>query len=102
MKIPVTVTTLDADTGATITTKAVHAHVVLKPVPFDVCEECGRDHKPDSPHDAESLRYQYRFYAEHTRWPTWADAMAHCPDHTRMIWTDTLALRGIDVHGGRG
>ena len=30
-------------------------------------------------------------------WPTWADAMAHCDDKTKEIWTQELMVRGIDV-----
>lgn len=100
MKIPVTITTLNAETGEKISTKATHVDVLVKPVPEDVCQQCGRQHPPEAPHDAQSLRYLYQFYAEHNRWPTWADAMAHCPPHVQMIWTDVLAQRGIDVHGG--
>lgn len=100
MKIPLTVVTFDATTGETVDTRTTEAVVMMHPVPTGVCEECGRKHEPDAPHDPQSLRYQYRFYTQHHRWPTWADAMAHCPQHVRMIWTDALAKRDIDVHGG--
>lgn len=100
MKIPVTVITFDATSGVTISRKTTEADVMMQPVPGDVCQECGRKHAPGEPHDFQSLRYQYRFYAQHQRWPTWADAMAHCPQHIQTLWTDALAKRGIDVHGG--
>jgi hypothetical protein len=35
-------------------------------------------HAPELPHDQESLYYKYRFYGVRGRWPTWADAVAHC------------------------
>lgn len=100
MKIPVTVRTFDADTGKTISTKTQHAVVMMHPVELGACEECGRKHEPSLPHDPMALRYQYRFYSEHARWPTWADAMAHCPANIREAWTKELVARGIDVNGG--
>lgn len=33
----------------------------------------------------------YKFYFEHGRWPTWADAMAHCSDEVKAAWE--VALR---------
>lgn len=95
MKIPVTVTTLNAETGETIKKTATHATLVVTPVPAGTCEECGRQHEATSPHDALSLRYQYRFYSRHNRFPTWTDALAHCPPHIRDAWLNELAARGI-------
>lgn len=94
--IPIQKTTIDTATGTT-TTESVQAS--LLPPPAGTCQECGRAHPVEAPHDAQSMYYQYAFYGQHDRWPTWADALAHCPDHIRMIWTDLLAMRGIDVHG---
>jgi mannose/cellobiose epimerase-like protein (N-acyl-D-glucosamine 2-epimerase family) len=31
-----------------------------------------------APHNQQSLYYQYAFFGEHGRWPTWKDAVAHC------------------------
>ena len=100
MRIPVTVTTLNVETGEKVSTKATHVDVLVRPVPEGACATCGRRHAPEAPHDAQSLRYQYQFYAKHERWPTWADAMAHCPPHMKIVWTDALAKHGIDVNGG--
>lgn len=69
----------------------------LLPPPPGVCSQCARDHEPGEPHDRESLHYQYAFYAEHGRWPTWRDAMAHCDDQIRGAWTDALRDRGVDI-----
>lgn len=69
---------------------------LLPPAP-DVCQTCAVDHRPDMPHNQQSLYYQYRFYAEHGRWPTWTDAMAHCDDQMKAAWTKALAQRGITV-----
>jgi len=50
-----------------------------------LCQVCAGDHKPDDPHDCNSLFYQYGFYGEHGRWPTWKDAVAHCSDVTKEL-----------------
>lgn len=61
------------------------------------CSQCGRLHEPDQPHDAQSLAYQYAFYAEHDRWPTWADALAHCDPEIQNLWKQELRAHGVDV-----
>ena len=65
--------------------------------PAGTCPECGRDHELEMPHDNQSLVYQYRFYDEHGRWPTWNDAMAHCSEPVRSAWASELAKLGIDI-----
>jgi hypothetical protein len=69
----------------------------LLPTAPGVCSQCGVDHEPEQPHDAASLRYQYAFYAEHDRWPTWADALAHCAPDVRAAWAERLREHGIEV-----
>ena len=69
----------------------------LMPCASDVCQECAVDHPASQPHNQQSLYYKYHFYAEHGRWPTWADAMAHCSDDVKAIWTDELRKRGVEV-----
>jgi len=69
----------------------------LMPLGPEVCQQCGRDHEPDAPHDAWSLYFQYSFYAEYDRWPTWADAMAHCDEETQQRWTHALRAHGVEV-----
>ena len=69
----------------------------LLPPPMGVCSQCAKDHDPDEPHDAQSLHYQYAFYAEHQRWPNWHDAMAHCDPETRMNWIDALREHGVQL-----
>ena len=61
------------------------------------CPECAVKHDPTWPHNNTSLHYQYKFYQEHGRWPTWADAMAHCPDEIKEIAIDVLKRNGIEV-----
>ena len=66
---------------------------LLPPKP-DVCQECAVDHDPLLPHNAQSLYYQYSFYAEHGRWPTWKDALAHCEPEMQQFWEEALREKG--------
>lgn len=50
------------------------------------CPICAAKHPPEQPHNAQSLYYQYRFYGIRGRWPTWADAVAHCSERVREYW----------------
>lgn len=61
------------------------------------CPECGVKHDPTYPHNNTSLYYQFKFYQDHGRWPTWADAMAHCSDEIKQIAIDVLKRNGIEV-----
>lgn len=65
-----------------------------------VCQECAVDHKPEDSHDATSLSYQYFFYNEHKRWPTWIDAMAHCDEEHKKAWGQALSDFKIDWQTG--
>lgn len=71
--------------------------MTLLPCKADVCQECALDHDPKQPHNQQSLYYQYHFYSQHGRWPTWEDAMAHCNDEIKEFWIDALQRRGIEV-----
>lgn len=92
--VPIFTTTMDED-GQVTDTKMTPA--VLMPAPAGTCPECAKPHDPAIPHDQQSLHYQYRFYGAHLRWPTWADAMAHCDDATKAAWTAALAEHGVTV-----
>lgn len=67
--------------------------MLLPPKP-GTCPICATEHKPEMPHNAQSLYYQYRFYAIRGRWPTWADAVAHCGDQMRAHCERELRARG--------
>jgi len=69
---------------------------LLPPKP-DVCQTCASDHEPEEPHNQRSLYYQYAFLGEHGRWPTWADAMAHCSEGMRELWIVELRKMGVKV-----
>lgn len=49
---------------------------MLRKTPDGTCPMCAVKHEPEMPHDCHSLTYQYNFFDEHGRFPTWADAMA--------------------------
>lgn len=78
--------------------------MLLAPDP-NVCQQCAKDHDPDSPHDQQSLFYQYWFRLNEAkagreeRWPTWADAMEHCDPEVQAQWRAALEERGVDVDG---
>jgi len=69
----------------------------LMPAKQGTCQECAVDHAPEQPHNQQSLFYQYKFYNENGRWPTWADALLHCPEDIKQLWTKELLERGITV-----
>lgn len=69
---------------------------LLPPKP-DVCQTCASDHEPEEPHNQQSLYYQYAFYGQHGRWPTWADALAHCEIGMREMWIVELRKMGVAV-----
>ena len=70
--------------------------VLMKPHP-DACQVCAREHEPHLPHDRESLYYQMTFHAQNGRYPTWADAMAHCSPSTKHKWRSALQDHGIAI-----
>ena len=59
--------------------------LLLPPRP-GLCQTCAKAHRPELPHDPESLYYQTKFNMEHGRIPTWDDAMAHCSEATKAEW----------------
>lgn len=73
------------------------------PPPPGLCQACAVDHEPEQPHNQQSLHYQYWFRSQEARagreerWPTWADAMAHCSPEVQTQWRTALAERGVKV-----
>lgn len=72
---------------------------MLEKAPAGTCPECAKRHDSESPHDRNSLCYQYKFYDRYGRWPTWSDAMEHCSDEIKTLWIEELARMGIDITG---
>lgn len=68
--------------------------MMLLPPKAGTCPICATKHEPEMPHNCQSLYYQYRFYGIRGRWPTWADAVAHCEDRMRSHWERELRARG--------
>ena len=69
--------------------------MLLLPPPPGLCPICATGHPPDLPHDADSFYYKYRFYGVRGRWPTWADALAHCTPEMKGFWERGLRARGV-------
>jgi hypothetical protein len=90
--IPVEVVSVDAESGQKKGTRLVGFQIL--PPTENVCQVCGVDHPDDQPHDWTSLVYQYQFYARQSRWPTWADAAAHCQAVIQAMWKAELERRG--------
>jgi len=59
------------------------------------CQVCAADHTPDMPHNRDSLYYQMAFKQAHGRWPTWADALAHCTPEVQKEWTVHLTAHEL-------
>lgn len=88
--VPIQAETVDMQTGKVTKTEQAK----LLPPPEGACQACGREHDPDQPHDVQQLYYQYAFYGEHGRWPTWKDALAHCAPEIQTAWEEELRRRG--------
>ena len=56
---------------------------------------CAARHRPEDPHDRDSLYYQAMFYKRHRRFPTWEDAMSHCTEETRAAFRAALGKRDM-------
>lgn len=77
--------------------KERHGCELLGRTPPGTCPMCAVKHDPEMPHNRDSLTYQYKFYDEHGRWPTWADAMAHCSPEVKTYWKKALEDRGVAI-----
>jgi hypothetical protein len=66
----------------------------LLPVKKGLCRICAADHPATYPHNKDSLYYQMQFKGRFDRWPTWADAVAHCDEKMRETWTVLLKKKG--------
>lgn len=70
-------------------------NVILAPAALGKCPVCAVKHDIAAPHNKESLHYQYRFFAQHQRWPTWADAIAYCSAEMQSAWKKELIEREV-------
>lgn len=76
--------------------KQFKSFMMMRPPP-DYCQTCCWQHEPEMPHNRDTLYYQTKFKLNKKRWPTWADAMAHCSPDVQQKWTAALAEKGIKV-----
>ena len=93
-KIPTTITVVDMKTGEVKEERPSHFTLLPAGTSDGKCAECAVKHEPSQPRDAQSMYYQYTFYAGHNRWPTWADTIAHCDSKTQELWRAELKKRG--------
>jgi hypothetical protein len=90
--IPVETQTINMETGEIIEQRAT-AFQILPPAK-DVCQVCATKHDPLLPHNVQSLHYAYAFRGAIGRWPTWADACAHCDTDLAERWRKTMSELG--------
>jgi hypothetical protein len=90
-ELPVQMVTADLDGNIQ---KVETAKFKMMPPRPDACQVCATKHDPRLPHNAQSMYYQYAFFAAVGRWPTWADACAHCDDAMRTAWRGGLEQQG--------
>ena len=74
-----------------------HGMNIIGATPEGTCPLCASKHEEYLPHNQESITYQYKFYDQHGRWPTWEDAMEHCSDQIKSVWTEELRKRGVMI-----
>jgi hypothetical protein len=79
--------------------KEKHGMTLLGNTPPGTCPMCATKHDPELPHNQQSLTWQYKFYDQNGRWPTWKDAMDHCPDDIKTQWIEALKEHGVEVDG---
>ena len=72
-------------------------NMVILPPRKGVCPECAVEHEPHEPHNPGSLYYQYKFRQKHGRFPTWDDALEHCPKSVHDRWREKLLKHGVIV-----
>lgn len=70
---------------------------MLLPPREGLCQQCAVQHEPELPHNQQSLYWQYRFYKDTGRWPTWHDAMAHCTEPMKKFWVNGLRQQGVKI-----
>lgn len=62
------------------------------------CQYCAVEHKPDQPHNAQSMHYAFWFQKKYGRSPTWADAMDHCSQETKAKFAKYLLKLRVDIN----
>ncbi len=70
----------------------------LLPPAKHLWQQCAHQHKPEQPHNPQTLHYAFWFEYNHGRSPTWNDAMAHCSEEVKKEWIGYLTKLGIDLN----
>jgi hypothetical protein len=90
---------VDMETGEAVPIEG--AHIWMMPNAPGTCDWCAVDHEPEMPHNQQSLYYEMKFHAINGRYPTWTDAMAHCPKNIREFWKEklieTMESKGMEI-----
>ena len=74
--------------------------IAIIPKREGTCPECAVWHDPKMPHLLGSMYYQVHFRQKHGRFPTWADAMAHCAkpmQHEILAWLKEKGVPEEDI-----
>lgn len=69
----------------------------LLPPPKHCCQVCAWEHRPEQPHNFQTLYYKIWFQKEYGRAPTWEDAMMHCEDEVKEQWKIHLREFGVQI-----
>lgn len=69
--------------------------IVVEAPRAGTCPVCAIEHPEEYPHNPCSLYYRMKFRQEHGRFPTWDDAMAHCPEPVCQKFIAYMRSRGI-------
>lgn len=93
-KITMPMSVVDMKTGEVVEERTVDWMVAPPDTRDGKCPQCAVKHDLGQPHNAQSLAYQYDFRARKGRWPTWADAVAHCSPEVKAAWKAELTTRG--------
>ncbi len=87
-----TMKTIDMASGKVTSTEEGAFHIM--PPADGLCQICAGRHNPEMPHNAQSLYYQMAFHGAVGRFPTWADALAHCEHAYAAQWKRILIEKG--------
>lgn len=74
-----------------------HGVTLAGNTPPGTCPMCAVKHDPAQPHNLQSLTYQYKYYDQHGRWPTWEDAMEHYLPEVKEYWITALREHGVEI-----
>jgi hypothetical protein len=83
--------------GWKITTVNIMKEGTLLPPAPHLCQACAIEHHPTMPHNCQSMFFQYWFYQQNDRFPSWLDAMSHCSPEIQEQWKAALIEKGQNL-----